>query len=44
MANSEVSDRIKVVRLPNRGVYDRDEIYSLLDTHFGYKGLVLCEN
>lgn len=34
MASSEVSDRIKVVRLGNRGVYDRAEIYPLLDKSF----------
>ena len=30
----EVSERIKVVRLSGRGVYDREEIYPLLDKSF----------
>jgi nitroimidazol reductase NimA-like FMN-containing flavoprotein (pyridoxamine 5'-phosphate oxidase superfamily) len=36
MASGEVdvSERIKVVRLSERGVYDREEIYPLLDKSF----------
>jgi nitroimidazol reductase NimA-like FMN-containing flavoprotein (pyridoxamine 5'-phosphate oxidase superfamily) len=36
MASGEVdvSERIKVLRLSERGVYDREEIYPLLDKSF----------